>query len=160
MNLLKLGLALCMVLIALTGCFEMKEPSASPSEPNPNGVTIALHNVLGYIESEAIKLEADVQSGETSEWILSGTKPNDFKLKEKPPERISIYIFKNITEREKGFTDFINKKAQYDMIVPIAWQSENVLILYWHSSPVGQKTTFEDKISKGLKDWEIQFLNK
>ncbi|RCW39230.1 hypothetical protein [Paenibacillus prosopidis] len=156
MKLLKLGLALCVLMIALTGCFEMKEPPT----PNPNGVTIALHNVLSYIEPQGVKLEADVKSGETSEWVLNNIKPDDFKLKEKPPERISIYIFQNITEREKGFTDFNNKKAQYNMIVPIAWQSENVLVLYWHSSPGGQKPTFEDKISKGLKDWKMQFPNK
>ncbi|MBB3114071.1 hypothetical protein FHS18_006187 [Paenibacillus phyllosphaerae] len=152
---IKITLFTLLLFIALTGC---KDAAPSP-EPNPTGVSVALHNVLEMIEPQGVKLVPDTKAKENSQWVLNGVKPEEFTL-ERAPERLGIYIFKNKAEREQGFVDFKKQKEKYDMIVPIVWQNENAMVLYWHSSPLGQKTAYEDKLIKGLKGWDLQFPNK
>ncbi|CAN7762058.1 hypothetical protein [Paenibacillus sp. LjRoot56] len=154
----KLVVFLCVIVMALVACGKQETP-----EP-----------VVGTKVSTAVIKDMLFQSGhitlnpyDGSDWTLNGQSPETYYLSCGPTEdcvqtkeHISIYTFKSNEERDKGFADFKKQKDQYNMIVPIVWQNKNTILLYWHSSPFGQKTAYEDRISEGLKGWNMQFPNK
>lgn len=154
----KLAIFLCVVMLALVACGKTATPQPVAGTKVPTSTIKEMLQQPGHITLKPYN---------GKDWTLNGQPPETYYLSCGPlencaqsKEHISIYTFKSSLGRDKGLADFKKQVDQYNMIVPIVWQNENTLLLYWHSSPLGQKTSYEDRISEGLNGWKMQFSNK
>ncbi|MDQ8738016.1 hypothetical protein [Paenibacillus sp. LHD-38] len=159
---LKFILLACVMLIALTGCFNdsiENETSQPVGEEHNEGKGIieklTLEDFKKALQVEGLELMPVVE--EPNNWILNNNKPNKFTVGSPAEnidptklERVSIYVFESENARKKGLEDFNKQKEKYDMTLPRIYEAKNMMVFYWAHGNMNESAKYEKQFQKAI----------
>lgn len=167
---LKYILLPCVILIALTGCFNGTiENNPSPKEvveeyTESNELTSVAKKTL---EDFKIALQAEglelipVEDG--NDWLLNNNKPNNFtvgspneNIDPTKLEEVSIYVFESEQARKKGLEDFNKQTEKYDMMFPRIYEADNVMVFYWAHADMDKPAKYEPHFQKAINKLKLE----
>ncbi|MEK4510766.1 hypothetical protein EJP82_06800 [Paenibacillus anaericanus] len=167
---LKYILLPCVMVIALTGCFNgsienkpsQKEVVEEYTEGNEltSMAKITLEDFKIALQAEGLEL-ITVEDG--YDWLLNNNKPNNFtvgnpieNIDPTKLEQVSIYVFESEHARKKGLEDFNKQREKYDMMIPRIYEAENVMLFYWAHADMDKPAKYEPQFQKAIKKLKLE----
>lgn len=160
---LKFILLACVMLIALTGCFN-ESIENHPRRPVGEGDYKQGKEIVAKLTLEDVKKAFQAEGPElmpveepNDYWILNNIKPNRFTVgsptEDTDPtklERVSIYVFESENASKKGLEEFNKQKEKYDMMLPRIYEAKNVMVFYWAHSAMDRPAKYEEQFEKAI----------